>query len=91
MNCPKCKQLLFIDRENSRKDNLEYFCIGCSCHGTMRQMEAQKRNADRIFEITLSRVTCKICDKSIPLLKAKTISDGISQTFVCRTHKEKRI
>jgi len=89
MNCPKCKLLLFIDRENKLKE-IEYHCIGCGLHGTVKQMQLQKKRADEIFQKTLARVRCKICDTMVPVSETKIINYGISQALVCRKHGDKR-
>lgn len=90
MNCPKCKALLFLEQEKQDKAP-EYHCIGCGMHGTLEQMIKQKKASDHIFELTLSKVTCKLCEKKIRTTEAKIVPSGISQAYICREHKETSI
>ena len=65
--------------------------MGCSSYGTIHDMEMQKIVSDIIFEDTLSKVKCKVCEKYVSVSEAKIAKFNFLNSYVCRKHEEKGI
>jgi len=81
MNCPKCETLL-IKRPYSPA---VFYCIGCGLEGaTYEEFVRQLPRIQHIYDATLARVRCQICEESIVLRDASETRDG----YICRSHRK---